>query len=270
MTKLLGVIGDPIAHSMSPLIHNGWIRDMGIGAVYEALHVADGEFGKALKTIEKRDCLGVNVTLPHKQIAAATAREVSAATRAIGAANTLTYQAPGIWRADNTDAPGFMHAVGDIDKLSDRVLLLGAGGSARAIAYALSVHGVPWCVLNRTKEKAQHLARDFGNSGTDYAQLNEYKEYIDSATIVINTTSMGHGGSILDLPDGAGRIFFDISYGKVSAPQLDHARAQGWQTRDGLIMLVAQAAYSFEIWFGERPDMQAGLRRCRAALEAIS
>ncbi len=270
MTKLLGVIGDPIAHSMSPLIHNGWIRDMGIGAAYEALRVPEGEFNKALKTIEKRDCLGLNVTLPHKQVAAAIANEVSAATRAIGAANTLTQQAPGFWRADNTDAPGFMYAVGDIDERADRVLLLGAGGSARAIAYALSAHGVPWRVLNRTKDKAERLAREFGGGATESGALNQYKEYIESATIVINTTSMGHDGSILDLPDGMGRTFFDISYGKVSAPQLNHARAQGWQTRDGLTMLVAQAAYSFEIWFGERPDMEAGLRRCRAALEAIS
>ena len=90
MTKLLGVIGDPIAHSLSPVIHNGWLRDMGFNATYEAMHVRDGEFENALKTLEKRDCLGVNVTLPHKAAALAAASEVSEAAKRIAAANTLT------------------------------------------------------------------------------------------------------------------------------------------------------------------------------------
>ena len=270
MTKLLGVIGDPIAHSMSPLIHNGWLRDMGFDATYEALHVPEGQFPTALKTLEKRDCLGLNVTLPHKGAALAAATQASDAANRIGAANTLTCLGPGNWRADNTDAPGFLAALGDVDTQSDRVLLLGAGGSARAIAYALSVHGVDWRVLNRTPQKARDLAHEFAGEAGLSGGLDQYTDYIASATIVINTTSMGYDGEILSLPTGDGRLFFDISYGKISAPQLDHARTQGWATRDGLSMLVAQAAYSFEIWFGEAPDLEAGLRRCRAAMEAIS
>lgn len=270
MTKLLGVIGDPIAHSLSPLIHNGWLRDLGFDATYEAMHVPQGAFSSALKTLEKRDCLGVNVTLPHKAAALLAARQASETARRIAAANTLTYLGDGSWRADNTDVPGFIEALGRLNAARDHALILGAGGSARAIVHALSEHGISLSIINRTLSKAETLAADLGAEDTQTGAIDQYKEYIDSATIVVNTTSMGHGGHILDLPDGDGRTFFDISYGKISAPQLSHAQARGWQTKDGLTMLVAQAAFSFKIWFGEMPDIESGLRRCRAALEAVS
>lgn len=270
MTKLLGVIGDPIAHSLSPVIHNGWLRDMGFNATYEAMHVRDGEFQNALKTLEKRDCLGINVTLPHKTAALAAASEVSEAAKRIAAANTLTYLGGGAWRADNTDAPGFIEALGGLDPDTDRAVILGAGGSARAIVHALSVHGITLRILNRTVSKAEALAKELGALNTKSANINQYKEYIESATIVINTTSMGHQGDVLDLPEGSDRLFFDISYGKISEPQLTHAADRGWRVKDGLTMLVAQAALSFQIWFDELPDMAAGLKRCRAALEAAA
>lgn len=270
MTKLLGVIGDPIAHSLSPVIHNGWLRDMGFNAVYEAMRVPEGELPSALKTLEKRDCLGLNVTLPHKAEALRCASEASDTAQQIGAANTLTFLGGGAWRADNTDVPGFLEALGALDPEQDRAIVLGAGGSARAIVHALSVCGIELSILNRTRAKAATLAEEFGSVGTKSDSIDQYKEYLESATIVINTTSMGHDGSVLDLPDGKERTFFDISYGKISAPQLDHAAARGWQVKDGLTMLVAQAAFSFEIWFGEMPDLEAALKRCRAALEAVS
>ena len=270
MTRLLGVIGDPIAHSLSPLIHNGWLRDMGFDAVYEAMHVPAGEFGKALKTLEQRTCLGVNVTLPHKGDALAMADSASETAKIIGAANTLTHRGDGVWHADNTDVPGFNRALGNLDRATDTAMVLGAGGSARAIVHALSAHGVKQVILNRTASKASALARELGGADAKSGNIDQCKDYIDSATIVINTTSMGHDGAILDLPDGDGRLFFDISYGKIAAAQLAHAAKRGWQVRDGLTMLVAQAAFSFEIWFGEMPDLESALRRCRAALEAVS
>ena len=125
-------------------------------------------------------------------------------------------------------------------------------------------------ILNRTRSKAQDLAEMLGSKSTVHGPINQYKEYIDQATIVINTTSMGYSGDIFELPDGEGRLFFDISYGKISAPQLDHAADKGWETRDGLTMLVAQAAFSFEIWFETLPDIERALRRCRLALEAAT
>ena len=270
MSKLLGVIGDPIAHSMSPLIHNGWLRDMGYDATYEALHVPDGALETALQTLSKRDTLGVNVTLPHKVAALSAACEASSAATRIGAANTLTYLDQQNWRADNTDAPGFLSALGAADPSTDKVLILGAGGSARALVFALSEAGYSITILNRTQAKAKALCTELGDASTVYGSLDQYKNYIDSVTIVINTTSMGYAGNTLDLPDGDNRLFFDISYGKVAAAQIAHAAARGWRTRDGLSMLVAQAAFSFQIWFGEMPDTAAALRRCETALRAVS
>jgi len=270
MTKLLGVIGDPIAHSMSPLIHNGWLRDMKYDAVYEAMHVADGAFEHALKTLSARDILGVNVTLPHKRAALAAASEVSMAAAKIGAANTLTYLGNQQWRADNTDAPGFLSALGAADPGAEKIVILGAGGSARALVYGLINAGFEVVIVNRTEAKAKHLAEDLGDESTAYGSINQYTEHIESATIVINTTSMGYHDQTIALPAGRDRLFFDISYGRVAAPQLAMAQESGWRTKDGLTMLVAQAAYSFEIWFGETPDIDAGMRRCEMALKAVS
>ncbi|MFN3213298.1 MAG: shikimate dehydrogenase [Henriciella sp.] len=268
MTKLLGVIGDPISHSMSPLIHNGWLRDLSIDATYEAMHVPAGEISSALKTLESRDIIGVNVTLPHKHDALAACTEATKAAAKIGAANTLTFQSPGHWHADNTDAPGFLRALGETKGSEERVLVLGAGGSARAIVFALTNRNIPVTIVNRTVLKAAELAAEFGASATAFGDIAQYKDYIDSATIVVNTTSMGYGGDVLALPKGEGRTFFDISYGKIAAPQLAHAAEQGWNTKDGLTMLVAQAAYSFESWFGEMPSFDAALERCQFAIRA--
>lgn len=270
MTKLLGVIGDPIAHSMSPLIHNGWLRDMGYDAAYEAMHVSAGAFDAALETLSRRNTLGVNVTLPHKGTALAVASEVSSAAKTIGAANTLTHLGENRWRADNTDAPGFLSALGEMNPSTDKILILGAGGSARALVYALVDAGFAVTVLNRTEQKAKDLVAELGSNSTQFGPLNQYAEYIDAATIVINTTSMGYTQEAIALPEGRNRLFFDISYGAIAAQQIAIAREKGWRVKDGLTMLVAQAAYSFEIWFGEKPNIEAGIRRCEMALKAVS
>ena len=270
MTKLLGVAGDPISHSMSPLIHNGWLRDMGFNASYEAFHIKDGEFSAALKTLEARNIMGLNVTLPHKHVALQSASTATDAARKIGAANTLTFHEDGTRSAANTDAPGFLKALGPIDPEQDRVVVLGAGGSARAVVYALASTGVIVSVLNRTEARASALVDELGGQNSVYGSISQYNEYIESATIVINTTSMGYGGDVLELPSGGQRLFFDLSYGKISAAQIAEAALKGWRTLDGLTMLVAQAAYSFEIWFGELPDFDAAMQRCQTAMKATS
>ena len=180
MTKLLGVIGDPIAHSLSPLIHNGWIRDMGFNATYEAMHVPAGAFGSALKTLESRDILGVNVTLPHKASALEAAHMATDAARKIGAANTLTFQKDQKWSADNTDASGFLQALGSYSPDTDNIVILGAGGSARALVYALAISQVQLTILNRTESKAHDLASELGSEKTVYGPIVQYKDYIDS------------------------------------------------------------------------------------------
>lgn len=271
MTKLLGVIGDPISHSLSPLIHNGWLREFGFKATYEAMHVPAGELGTALETLATRDVVGLNVTLPHKLDALARAATATERAVKIGAANTLTLQSDGSWSADNTDAPGFLSSLKDAvpsgDLSAEKVLLLGAGGSARAVAYALNEQGVDLTILNRTPSKAQALSDEFTASKAAYGQLIWYTEYLGSATIVINTTSGGHSGDIIETGSGDDRLFYDISYGAAAKAQLVHAEQNGWHVRDGLSMLVAQAAESFRIWFGEEPDRISALKRCQTALE---
>lgn len=272
MTKLLGVIGDPISHSLSPLIHNGWLRDFGFPATYEAMHVPGGQLSSALESLAKRDTVGVNVTLPHKLEALALAKTASASAAKIGAANTLTQQQDKSWTADNTDAPGFMSSLRDAlqtnDLSKEKVLLLGAGGSARAVVYALNEQAIDLTILNRTPSKAVSLSNEFTNAKAAFGDLSQYKEYIESATIVINTTSGGYSGDIIDTGPGNGRLFYDISYGAAAKAQLDDAKLNGWRVRDGLNMLVAQAAESFRIWFGEEPDRILALKRCQNALEA--
>lgn len=273
MTGLLGVIGNPINHSLSPLIHSGWLRAAGIDAVYEAMQVPDGDLPHALEALSKRPVIGLNVTLPHKEAAFEAAAEASKDAAVLGVSNTLSLRPDKSWAADNTDVPGFLRALehaGEVDLSGKSVLVLGAGGSARAVVYALVQRGANVSILNRTVERAKALSERLGQGKTVHGSLHQLKDYAEACELVINTASFGYSGDFLRLPNGNDRLFFDISYGKASQGQLDHAKKERWRTADGLSMLVAQAACSYEIWFGERPDEAAALQKCRHAVEVAS
>ncbi len=273
MTRLLGVIGDPIAHSLSPLIHNSWLREAGIDATYEAMQVVEGDLPHALNTLRDRAAIGVNITLPHKQTALSVAQQAGPEAAQIGAANTLTLLGDGIWRADNTDGVGFISALslaGFGAAKGKRITVLGAGGSARAIVHALREIGANIVILNRTIARAEALSLELTGGKAAHGSINQLTEYAAESALVINTTSLGHSGHHFDLETSDGQLFFDISYGKAAVPQLTHAAMQGWRTVDGLSMLVAQAAESFNIWFGEQPNVGAALERCRKIVEAIT
>ena len=274
MTRLYGVIGDPIAHSLSPLIHNGWYRDYGIGATYEALRVAEGNLSSALKTLADRGVKGLNVTLPHKQEALALSAHGSVRAEKIGAANTISLKDDRVWVADNTDAPGFIRSVRsefpDVQLERSNIVIIGAGGSARAVIYALGEAGARLTLANRTLERAERVIAELGVERAEAIELGGRMGAIHTADLVVNTTSAGHAGDVLNLPRGDGRGFMDISYGKVARRQIEHAEARGWQSADGLGMLVAQAAESFSIWFGIEPDQTRAIARCRTALEMAS
>jgi len=267
----LAVIGDPVGHSLSPLIHMTWIDALRLEASYESIRVPAGETAAALDDFEQQDFQGLNVTLPHKQAVLAKVTETSDAVEAIGAANTLSRLPRGGWRADNTDAPGLLAALGRIglsDFTDTTALMLGAGGAARAGLFALDRAGANIILLNRTVEKAEQILSECCSRPHLSGPLDALSDHAGRANLVINTTSAGHGGAHIPLPDGEGRLFFDMSYGNPAAVQLDHARAQGWNTEDGLGMLVGQAAESFSIWFdGIRPDIEVALTACRASLE---
>lgn len=271
MTWLLGVIGDPVSHSLSPVIHNMWIREHGLDASYEALRVERGDLGSALETLVQRNALGFNITLPHKEDALALADEASDIARRIGAANMLIRREQGGWRAENTDAPGFVRSLLDanIDVAGRRVTLLGAGGSARAVAISLMDLRADITIANRTRERAEALVSETGIQA-NICSLEQGIEEAATADLVVNTLSLGHSGASLELPQAAGQFFYDISYGKAAAAIRAEALARNWQHMDGLSMLVAQAAYSFEHWFGILPEMKDILAHCRKLVEATT
>lgn len=273
MTHMYGVIGDPITHSLSPLIHRGWMRDHRLDADYRGFHVPEGELVSGMAALERDGVRGLNVTLPHKSNVIELCSEVSELVEVIGAANTLSRLPDGGWRADNTDKDGFREDfqadfAGDLTNA--RILMLGAGGAARAVALALIETGADVAIANRTLERASRLCADIGLPQNRAIPLADYPRLVQSADAVVNCLSLGHSGETLELGDGDGRLVYDISYGKAAAPFLKAAAAKGWRAADGLGMLVGQAALSFEIWHGLRPDKASALSRCRTALEAIS
>lgn len=270
MTGQYGVIGDPIAQSLSPLIHNGWIRDYGIDATYHGFQVPDGELEDALKTLAHRGVKGVNITMPHKLAALSLSGEATSRASQIQAANTLWRPGDGSWHADNTDAPGFLTALAPhLDKplTEHRVLIIGAGGAARALVFALGGEGVSITLANRTPARAEDLSATFPSFGIAVIPLEKAVANAARFDVVVNTTSLGHLGQSLPLPPGEGRLLYELSYGPAARHVLKPAEDLGWKTADGLSMLVHQAAFAFERWFGVTPDVNKAYKRCCAVLE---
>lgn len=273
MTGLYGVIGDPIAHSLSPLIHNGWMRDLSIDGLYSGLQVRAGEVEEGLATLTRQGFLGLNVTLPHKRDVIPVCETLSDLARTLGAVNTLTRTEGGGWHGHNTDHDGFLEdfaAALGAPLSGQRVLVLGAGGAARALVHGLVSAGADLTLANRTLETAEKLAEAAGLEPDRVIALSDARAAMSSVDSVVNALSIGHQGGQLDLADGGGRLLYDISYGKAAASVLGHAADRGWRTADGLGMLIAQAALSFELWHGVAPDRALAEDRCRTALKAVT
>lgn len=268
-TKLYGVVGDPVAHSLSPLIHNRWIREAGIDAAYVALRLQSPDATADLRALARAGFAGLNVTLPHKVAALKSAANASSEARLVGAANTLTRDSGADWTADNTDIEGFSLALAHAlsgDPRGRRVVLIGAGGAARAAVYALGQLGAELAIVNRTKANAETLAKELAPQAeaAELAQLNTLAERAD---IVVNSASLGHAAASLpQLPAGRGRPFLDLSYGKAAKQALSAAKNAGWAPHDGLRMLVGQAAAAFKIWFDISPDVPGALSACEAIM----
>lgn len=285
MTMLYGVIGDPIAHSLSPLIHKGWMREHGLEAEYLAMQVPEGDLPQALQTLESRAFTGLNITLPHKKAALAIAGGATRRAGLIGAANTLWRPGDGTWQADNTDAPGFDYALKEAfgERQTDPstetsnvdALVLGAGGAALAVAHVFGAEVRPTVFCNRTASKADAMVGVYkashpankNNTPVRIAPFEALKNELRVCAFVINATSLGHSGKSIDWPPGEGRLVYDLSYGRAAEAFLAPARAAGWTTVDGLLMLVAQAACSFEIWFNIKPNIASALARARRTLD---
>lgn len=267
-TKIFGLIGDPVSHSVSPLVHNPWFVQAGVDAIYVTLRLHSKTAAEDIRALWRAGLAGLNVTLPHKFAALEASVEASDQCRKIGAANTLIRTDEG-WRADNTDAPGFLSALqtalGGQSLAEKRVVMIGAGGAARASVAALHQAGAELTIANRTISKAADLAVDLA-PGSAVIGLEDLPDALSATEIAVNATSMGHGGEGVALPSGEGRLFYDLTYGDAAKSVLDIARENGWRTEDGLRMLVEQARISFNLWTGAEPDAEPALQICREAL----
>jgi shikimate dehydrogenase len=267
------VIGWPVEHSRSPLIHRYWLKQFGIDGAYEKEAVRPEDLARFLGSLQARGYAGANVTLPHKEAALRTAESADEAAVTIGAANTLWLDPDGTLHASNTDAYGFMTNLEaqapDWNKERRPVMVLGAGGAARAILYGLLVGGAARVLItNRTRDRAEALAEAFGPT-VSVVDWEDRNKALAGCGLLVNATSLGMTGKealdidLAALPKDA--VVADIVYSPLKTKLLAAAHARGNRTVDGLGMLLYQAVPGFERWFGVRPEVTPELKAHVAA-----
>ncbi|MFN4211399.1 MAG: shikimate dehydrogenase [Devosia sp.] len=275
MTIKAFVIGHPIAHSRSPLIHGQWLAEHGIDGSYEAIDVAPDALPGFFERLRSGEFAGGNVTIPHKEAVFALCDSVDPLATTIGAVNTLVVR-DGKVHGSNTDYLGFLgnldaSAPGWSDGPND-AMIIGAGGAARAILVALRRRdGGKVHVLNRTLEKAQALVAEIDGPFEAHG-FDAFPQLAAHTGLVVNTSAIGMHGSRFDWLDFAllpkATLVTDIVYTPLVTPLLADAAAHGLRTVDGLGMLLHQAVPGFEAWFGVRPSVTPALRaRIEATLE---
>lgn len=261
------VIGWPIGHSRSPLIHGYWLQQLGIAGSYDKVEVAPAQLAEFVAGLGA-DLAGCNVTVPHKEAALALVDEADATARAVGAVNTM-------WIRDekkigsNSDVEGFLENLEDQvpgwDAAPLHAVVLGAGGAARAVVYGLAQRGAKRIsVVNRSEDRAVELAAAIGGAA-HAAKPADFPRLLVEATLVVNASSLGMTGkppldlSLHGLSTSA--VVADLVYAPLATPLLKAARERGNRTADGLGMLLHQAVFGFEKWFGARPKVTPNLRR---------
>lgn len=261
------VLGHPVAHSRSPLIHGAWLAEHGLPGSYEKIDVAPTELPGFIARLRAGEFTGGNVTVPHKETMLALVDEASEAARAIGAVNTVWLEG-GRLCGDNTDVSGFLAHLDTSapgwDKTGRTALVLGAGGAARGIAFGLRGRGVGRIILvNRSRARADDLAASLGAplEAADWAQRDHL---VGEADLIVNTTALGmQGQPPLDLDLSRlkpGTIVDDIVYVPLQTPLLRDAQRHGGVAVDGLGMLLHQAVPGFARWFGLTPTVTLALR----------
>ncbi len=265
--KLAGVVGWPVAHSLSPRLHGFWLERYRIDGAYLPLPVAPEHFERALRGLADAGFRGVNLTLPHKRAGLAVCHEIEPLAERIGAVNTVVFE-DGHLEGRNTDAFGFLENLRQgapaWNAAAGPALVLGAGGAARAVAAALLDAGAPEVRLsNRTAARAEALARALGARVVP-VPWESRADALDGLALLVNTTSLGMAGQPeldLDLdPLPASALVTDTVYAPLETPLLARARARGNPAVDGLGMLLHQARPGFEAWFGVAPEVTAELR----------
>ena len=271
MTSRCFVAGSPVAHSRSPLIHGFWLDAHGLDATYERIETKPGDLVQLMERVRSGEFLGGNLTVPLKEAVLPHLDRLTPAALAMGAVNTVFMQ-DGYLTGANTDVPGFFasldQAVAGWDAQPRKVLLIGAGGAARAILHGLGERNISLVTIaNRSRERAEALLPPHGSSPLARYVVAEWpltEAVLDNHDVIINATSLGMAGQpALELawPDRlAGTIVIDIVYVPLVTPFLDEAAKRGAITVDGLGMLLHQASLAFVHWFGIRPVVTPALR----------
>jgi len=266
--KLAGVVGWPVAHSLSPRLHAHWLAAHAIDGAYIPLPVEREDFARVVSALQRAGFAGVNVTVPHKEAAFALAHDLDDAARATGAANILLFHANGRIEGRNSDAAGLAaslnEALGKNTLAGKDATILGAGGAARAAVLALSTLGLRSIrIVNRDRAKAATLAGMFKPTPAVFG-WSEAAKALEGTGLLINATSAGMTGQpSLDLALDAlplNAVVCDIVYNPLETDLLRRAQAGGHRVVDGLGMLMHQAVPAFEAFYGERPKVTPGLR----------
>lgn len=274
-TRLYAVVGDPVGHSLSPVMHNGWIADFGFDAAYVALRLPAAQAEAVFAALKALDLAGLNITVPLKETAAAAADARAPLVERLAAANTWRREADGRIAAFNTDAPGFTagldFAAPGWRGRARTAVVIGAGGAGRAIGFGLAEAGVGRILyVNRTLETAQRAA--MATPGGAALAWGELEAAFAEADLIVNATTLGMTGAeacawpVAALKPDA--MVADAVYKPLETELLRAARARGHVVVDGLHMLIHQGALAFELWFGHRPDAAAARARVLAALSA--
>ena len=266
-TRLCGVIGDPIEHTMSPAIHNAAFAQMGLDYLYVPFHVKKEELGKAIDGMRALNMRGLNVTIPHKVTIIPLLDELDPLAGKIGAVNTVTND-DGVLKGSNTDASGFLQALLErgIEPEGKRIVILGAGGASRAISFILAERGAYLVILNRLLERAEELASWLStifNMEVKALELVEENlaQVLDEADILVNATSVGMSPNINETPVPShllrpGLIVFDIVYNPIKTRLLREAEEVGAEPISGVDMFVWQGALAFERWTGVKAPLE--------------
>lgn len=278
-TRLVGLLGWPSGHSLSPVIHNRAFHELGIDAVYLAFPASPDALVEAVSGLAALGAIGANVTIPHKQAVVDLCDRLTDEARLVGAVNTLTWTSDGLLEGHNTDAEGAAAVLADV--LGDQppqAVMLGTGGAARAVAVALGRVGAEIVVVGRDvtmAERVGEVGRAAGAAGATVVAVSareELRRRVDAADVVINATPLGMDGEPLPAPFHSlhrGQVAFDLVYNPPRTPFLAAAEDVGAVAIGGLGMLVAQAAAAFERWTGERAPREAMASAARAGLANI-
>ena len=265
------VMGHPVSHSRSPMIHGYWLKALGIAGAYELKDLTPEAFADFVTHLAQNGFVGGNVTVPHKEAAFKLVGRRDAAAEAIGAVNTLWLE-NGVLAGGNSDTHGFITnldlAAPGWDVKDGRAVVLGAGGSARSAVYAFVTRGIEVALVNRTLERARELAAHFGPKVSAHG-YEDLPQLLPRADVLVNCTSCGMVGKpplVIDLAAlKPSAVVYDVVYVPLETELLAKARARGHRTVDGLGMLLQQAGFGFQKWFGARPEVTVELR---AMLEA--